>query len=140
MGHKMVAHSVNTKRKVDVLLQGQRFTIRSDRDDMYIEHLSRMVNEQLDDIKRNTRTVSSHHIALLAALNIADELIRSRESLAKAEELQALLRQKAQAGLREVDSALAFLPVELRGQDDKHEHGDAHAQSADSAQHSAKIA
>jgi cell division protein ZapA (FtsZ GTPase activity inhibitor) len=136
----MVAHSVVTKRKVEVLLQGQRFTIRSDRDDIYIERLSRLVNDQLDDIKRNTRTLSGHHIALLAALNIADELIRTRELLAKAEELQALLRQKAQASLKEVDCALAFLPVELRGQDDKHEHSDSHAQSADQAQHSPKIA
>lgn len=106
----MVAHSI--------LLMGQRFTVRSDRDDAHIDHLARLVNGQLDDIKRNTKTISSHHVALLAALNIADELLRTREALAKAEETQAMLKQKAQASLREVNSALSFLPVELRGHDD----------------------
>ena len=119
----MVASHTNAKRKVEVLLMGQRFTVRSDRDVLYIERLSRIVNDQLEDIKRSARTVSSHHAALLAALNIADELARTRELLAKAEEIQSALTKKAQATLAEVESALAFMPAELRGHNDAPESG-----------------
>lgn len=132
----MVATNANSKRKVEVLLMGQRFTVRSDRDEQYIERLSRLVNEQLDDIKRNTRTVSSHHVALLAALNIADELARTREQLAKAEELQALVAKKAHVTLQEVENALAFLPVELRG---THESSETPEQAGSAGTHSHKV-
>lgn len=136
----MVAHGGSVKRKVEILLMGQRFTVRSDRDDTHIDRLSRMVNEQLDDIKKNTKTVSSHHVALLAALNIADELIRTQEALAKAEETLAIMKHKAQASLREVNSALSFLPVELRGQDDRPEHNNPPMEEAPSFIDSPKIA
>jgi cell division protein ZapA len=124
----MVATHVNAKRKVEVLLMGQRFTVRSDRDDKYIEGLSRIVNEQLEDIKNNARTVSSHHIALLAALNIADELARMREKVAQLEAMQAAMAKKAQATLNEVETALNFLPPQLRGSDEPV--GSAHEASA----------
>jgi cell division protein ZapA (FtsZ GTPase activity inhibitor) len=102
--------------------------VRSDRDEQYIDQLSRVVNEQFDDIRRNTRTISTHNVALLAALNLADELARAKEALAKAEERMSAeknemlqfkesLTKKAQATLQEVESALAFVPAEWRGRD-----------------------
>lgn len=126
----MVATNTSTKKKVEVLLMGQRFTVRSDRDEKYIDQISRVVNEQLDDIRRNTRTISTHHVALLAALNLADELARTKEALQAAQaqaqsqpdtsqldELKQRLAQKAQATLHEVETALAFLPAEWKGQE-----------------------
>src|SRR5688572_22507774 len=115
----MVATNTNAKKKVEVLLMGQRFTVRSDRDEKYIDQLSRAENEQFDDIRRNTRTISTHHVALLAALNLADELARTKEMLAQAQEslstekgemdaLRQNLTEKAHATLQEVESALAF--------------------------------
>lgn len=114
----MVATNPNTKKKVEVLLMGQRFTVRSDRDEKYIDQLSRIVNEQFDDIRRNTRTISTHHVALLASLNLADELMRTKETLAKADELKQSLTKKTQETLQEVESVLAFLPAEWRSRDE----------------------
>lgn len=128
----MVANSGNAKKKIEILLMGERFTVRTDRDERHIEQLSNIVNGQLDDIKRNARTISTHHIALLASLNIADELLRTREALAKAEdrqvmdmmeyqEMKANLANKARATLQEVESALSFLPPEYRVRDERND-------------------
>jgi cell division protein ZapA len=114
----MVVSNAPAKKKVDVLLMGQRFSVRSDRDEGYIDSIARTVNQQLDDIRRNTRTVSTHHVALLAALNLADELARTKEALAQVEMHKAELADKAQAALHEVESALAFLPAEWKSRED----------------------
>lgn len=126
----MVSNTAGTKKKVEVVLMGERFSVRSDRDQNHIEHLSRIVNDQLEAINTNTRTMSAHHVALLAALNIADDLARTKEALAHVEEslkmekvahqeMKASLAVQARATLQEVESALSFLPAEYRKKDER---------------------
>ena len=66
------------KRTVSVTLRGQRFSFRSGDDQEYIERVARYVNTKLDQIQQATGRVETGQIALLAALDIADDLFRQK--------------------------------------------------------------
>jgi cell division protein ZapA len=80
------------KRSVTVEVAGQRFTIRTDADQSYLDSLAAFVNEKIGEVKTSTRTFSTHALAILAALNIADELFQSHHKQA---ELKRRVREKA---------------------------------------------
>jgi cell division protein ZapA len=70
-------------RSVGVEIAGQRYAIRSDADEEYVHTLARYVDDKIADARRATRTVSTHQVVILAALNIADELFREQRSRAE---------------------------------------------------------
>lgn len=80
------------KRSVTVEVAGQKFTLRTDADQSYLDILAAFVNEKMGEVKTSTRTFSTHALAILAALNIADELFQSRREQA---ELKRRVREKA---------------------------------------------
>lgn len=94
------------KRKVEVTLLGQRFTLRSEQDVAYVHSLANFVSRKLEEIRHQTRTVSSHDLALLAALNIADELFQCERRNAEA---RGELREFSQTLLENVDATLESL-------------------------------
>jgi len=81
------------KRSVTVEVGGQKFTIRTDADAEYVRSLAAFVTEKIVEVKSSTRTFSTHALAILAALNIADELFSSRQNQA---ELRRRVREKAE--------------------------------------------
>jgi len=66
-------------RTFEVKILGQRYKVRSDDGEDYIQQLADYVNEQLAEVQKSTRTVATHNAAILAALNIADNLFKLRE-------------------------------------------------------------
>lgn len=98
------------KRKYEVSLMGQRFTLRSERDEEYVQNLAKFVAQQIEEIRRKTRTVSTHQVALLVALNLADQLFQQN---AKQVENKSLIQQKLDTALHQVDNALSFFPKTL---------------------------
>ncbi len=97
---------VTGKKKVEISLMGQRFSLRSDRDEEYVQGLARFVTAQLDEMRLQTKTVSTHHLAVLVALNLADQLFRHKEEVTQ---LKGELQEKAKAALTEVEAALSHL-------------------------------
>jgi cell division protein ZapA len=87
------------KRSVTVEIAGQRFTLKTDADDDYVHRLASFVSAKLKDAKAGSRAFSTHALAILAALQIADELMQAREDLKslkdgvrrRAHRIQALL-------------------------------------------------
>ncbi len=81
------------KRSVTVDVAGQKLQLRTDADEAYVASLAEYVNEKIGEVKASSRTYSTHVLAVLAALNIADDLfqIRRRES-----ELRRQVREKSQ--------------------------------------------
>ena len=61
---------------VRVEIYGQRYTVRGDADRAYVEALASYVDEKMRAVARDTATVDSVKLAVLAALNIADEYFR----------------------------------------------------------------
>ena len=66
---------------VKVVIYNQTYTLRSDHDGDYIHELAAHVDKRMNEIARATMTVDSLRVAILAALQIADELYQSRKEL-----------------------------------------------------------
>ena len=67
-------------RVVSVEIQGARYAIRSDLDERYIVRLAQYVDAKMQRATNEVPTGESMKVAILAALNIADELLRCREA------------------------------------------------------------
>ena len=68
-------------RLVQVEIFGQNYRLRADEDAEYVEKLASYVDGRMRDVARQTSAVDSMKVAVLTALNIADDLHRiKRES------------------------------------------------------------
>jgi cell division protein ZapA len=86
-------------RVIPVEIHGQRYPIRSGLDPAYVARLASYVDEKIRTAADATPTGDTLRLAIIAALNIADELFRCRDSTserdgeiaARAGELERLL-------------------------------------------------
>jgi cell division protein ZapA len=67
-------------RIVSVEIHGQRYPIRSSLDPTYVAELATFVDEKMQAAAAETASGDSLKVAVLAALNIADELFRCQRS------------------------------------------------------------
>jgi cell division protein ZapA len=67
-------------RVIPVEIAGQRYPIRSTLDDQYVARLAVYVDEKMRAAADSSPTGDTLRLAVLAALNIADELFRCREA------------------------------------------------------------
>jgi len=65
--------------KVRVNIYGQTYNIRGDASPDYIQQLAEYVNEKMEDVGNNITSSNSLQIAILAALNIADEFFQIKK-------------------------------------------------------------
>jgi cell division protein ZapA len=63
---------------VTVEIMGQALNVASDSDEEWVRLIARQVDEKIREVQAKGRTVSSVSMAILAALNFADELERLR--------------------------------------------------------------
>lgn len=66
---------------VHVEIFGQTYAVRAGADPGYVERLAAFVDGKMKEVARSTKTVDSQRIAVLAALNVADELFAAREGV-----------------------------------------------------------
>ena len=64
--------------KVKIL--SQPYSIKSDDSPEYVRSLAAYVDQRLSQVARSTPTVDTLKVAILTALNIADELFRAKEA------------------------------------------------------------
>ena len=67
------------KRTIPVQILGQEYRIRSDADEDSIRRAAAMVDEIMARVRDRTGTVDTQSVAVLAALNIANQLLTLRE-------------------------------------------------------------
>jgi len=66
-------------RDTEVEIYGTSYVIKGDADPEYVRQLARYVDEKMRSVARKgPANVGGHKVAVLAALNIADELYRLR--------------------------------------------------------------
>lgn len=65
---------------VAVQIRGQSYPIRSSLDARYVAQLARYVDDKMGTAAESTPTADGLRLAVLAALNIADELFRCQDS------------------------------------------------------------
>jgi cell division protein ZapA len=66
------------KRSVLVRILGQEYRIRSDADEASIQRVASFVDETMAKIRERTRTVDTLDLAILASLNLANDLLAAR--------------------------------------------------------------
>jgi cell division protein ZapA len=88
---------------VRVLIFDQEYYVRGDLDEAYIQMLARFLDTKMRAIAGRTRTVDSLRVAVLAALNIADEYHQTK---AKYEETSKRVDEKVEECSRLLDRFL----------------------------------
>ena len=91
-------------RVVTVEIQGQRYPVRSDLDANYVAELATFVDGKMRLASRESSAADSMRIAVIAALNIADELFRARADAGAGE---SVILDRAAELERIVDAVLA---------------------------------
>ncbi|MBN2565896.1 MAG: cell division protein ZapA [Candidatus Eisenbacteria bacterium] len=88
------------KRSVVVHVGGQRYVVRSDADETYIRTLAGYLDDRIKEVSKRSKPVTSQSLAVLAALNIADELFQERR---KRVELRQRVKDKSRAMIAYLD-------------------------------------
>jgi cell division protein ZapA len=88
---------------VHVEIHGQRYAVRSDLDAQYIAELAGYLDEKMGSAARELSSADPLRIAVIAALNITDELYRAR---ADSRGIEGRLHARAEAIERLVDAVL----------------------------------
>ncbi len=88
---------------VPVEILGQTYPIRSQLDQAYVEELANYVDAKMKAAADITPNVDSLRLAVLTALNIADEFFRSRDGLGRD---GALVRERLSQIEHLIDEAL----------------------------------
>ena len=68
------------KKALDVEILGQKFTISSEADEGYMLKVADYVHGKMQELMQASKPVAKSNVAMLAALNIADELYQLKDS------------------------------------------------------------
>ncbi|MGQ9844312.1 MAG: cell division protein ZapA [Spirochaetota bacterium] len=71
---------MHNPNKIKVTIMGQIYTIEGDASSDYIARVADYVSSKMEDVASGLTNASPLQIAILAALNIADELFQVKES------------------------------------------------------------
>jgi cell division protein ZapA len=97
----MSAHSTTTA----VEIFGSVYHVRGEeQDNEFLRELANVVDRKMREIADQVATVDPAKIAILAALNLADELTRSQKQLAEGDGVE--IREKVEALTAELEQAL----------------------------------
>ena len=68
------------KKALDVEILGQKLTISSDAEEGYMLKVAGYVDDKMQELMQATKPVAKSNVAMLAALNIADEYHRLKDT------------------------------------------------------------
>lgn len=80
------------KRSVAVTIAGQRFSLKSDADESYVQLLAETVDGRVRELQKRSRQAGLQEAAVLVALQLADDLLRERRRRA---DLRRKVREQA---------------------------------------------
>lgn len=66
-------------KKVEVDIFGQRLVLQGDGDEAYVQQLARYVDEHMRTLAEGMKTATPSRLAILAAINIADQLFQQEK-------------------------------------------------------------
>src|SRR4030043_2464457 len=70
---------MGNERLVEIKVFGQTYTVKTDAEENYIQEVAKYVNEKMDEVLKKTKSVSTLNVAILTALNIADDLLKEKK-------------------------------------------------------------
>jgi cell division protein ZapA len=71
------------RRSFAVTIAGQRYVLKSDADEKYVQSLADFVDDKIREVQKASKQVATHQVAILAALQIADSLFREKRGRAE---------------------------------------------------------
>ena len=89
----------NEKRTIEVQILGQRMVLKANDDPRHVERLASYVKRKVDEASAHG-PISSAKLALLAALNIADDYFRAMDEV---REFKRQVATKSRAMLNELE-------------------------------------
>ncbi len=92
-------------RKVGVRIYGQDYTISGERDEQTIVEIAAYVDAKMREIGRFFAGGAQGSLAVLAAVNVADELFEAKEKIAALEAAKAQMEKDSQHYLKMWDEA-----------------------------------
>jgi cell division protein ZapA len=82
------------KRSVTVQIAGVRYALKTEEDDRWVKSVAAFVDAKIREVQKHTRTVDTQAVAVLTALQIAEELFTERR---ESGELRKKIRDKSQS-------------------------------------------
>jgi cell division protein ZapA len=82
------------KRSVSVQIAGARYSLKTDEDDRWVKSVAAYVDAKMREAQKHARTPDTQSVAVLTALQIAEELFTERK---EAGELRKSIREKSQS-------------------------------------------
>jgi cell division protein ZapA len=86
------------KKVAELNIQGHRLVVKSHEGEAYMRAVEDYLNNKIEEVKEKTKAVSTLDLALLAALNITGEVIKTKETLERlgkrSEELAELIDRR----------------------------------------------
>ena len=82
------------KRSVTVQIAGVKYALKTEEDDRYVKQMAAFVDGKIRDVQKHTRTVDTQAVAVLTALQIAEELFSERR---QSGDLRKKIREKSQS-------------------------------------------
>ncbi len=80
-------------KTIKVTIFGKEYEVKGSTDEKYVEYLANYVDSVMRDISKRSSSFSSSNVAILAALNIADEMFKERQQFKQQiEELEKEIR------------------------------------------------
>ena len=67
------------KKPVEVEIMGQNITLRSEEEESYVRRVAGYVEGKMQEVVKTTQPIAKFNVAMLAAMNIADEYHRLKE-------------------------------------------------------------
>jgi len=71
------------KKEVEIRVLGQKFMVRSDSGDDYVGEVASFVDQKMNEVMKTSKSVASLNVAILAAMNIADEFLKYKNQKEK---------------------------------------------------------
>ena len=96
-----------------VTIFGKEYTLKGGADAEYVQEVAAFVDERMSEVARSATVVSTDRVAILAAVNIADELFREQQK-----------RLEATATLEDRSMRLTQILIKEVGEDRTAENGD----------------
>lgn len=81
------------KNRVEVIIGGRKYALLSEDNSEYIEKVAKEVNSKIEEIELNCKSLGYDKKAILAALNLADDKIKTENKLAEVLEELKLLKK-----------------------------------------------
>jgi len=89
----------------EVHIFGAVYRVRGRDEEGYLQRVAELVDSKMREVSSHTRTADSAKIAILAALNLADELLQKKESTQP--EVRVEIQERVTALTGELTDALA---------------------------------